>query len=66
MGDTMNYKENMMNCIIKSWRCQICEREEFHVQPKKRHFRFGKICYGRWECYSWRRQLKPLDDTNNN
>lgn len=49
-----------MNCIIKSWRCNICNQEEFFLQPKKRHFSQGKLCKGEWECYGWTRKLKPL------
>jgi hypothetical protein len=48
-------------CIIKSWRCDTCEREIFFDnQPRKLHYHQGEKCKGNWICYEWRRQTKPI------
>jgi len=51
-----------MNCIIKSWKCPVCHREEYINQPTKKHFSGGAVCKGEWECYEWRRQLKQIQN----
>jgi hypothetical protein len=49
-----------MNCIIKSWRCEKCQREEYFMKPKDKHFSDGKGCDGKWIEYNWNRCTKPI------
>lgn len=50
-----------MRCIVKSWYCPVCFREEFIIQPKNKHFLKGKLCDGKWVCYEWGRRMKPFE-----
>lgn len=63
-----------MRCLIKSWRCETCGREEWIEQPSKIHAALTNTksykdievntfekCKGKWITYEWSRKTKPAE-----
>ena len=38
---------------VEVWKCFVCHRSEWFIQPKEKHFSGGKLCRGIWQRELW-------------